>query len=65
MQALNDFNICLNLDEKHALAYLERAKLLFSNDQTAKGIEDLQKYQEILPAVDTKVHQCGLLYLSR
>jgi hypothetical protein len=37
-QALNDFNICLNLDEKYPLAYYERAKLLFSNGQASKGI---------------------------
>ena len=37
-QALNDFNICINLDEKYTNAYLERAKLYFSTDQSGKGL---------------------------
>lgn len=55
-QALNDFNICINLDEKHANCYLERAKLLFSNDQASKGLDDLKKLKEIQPECDDKLH---------
>jgi hypothetical protein len=64
-QALNDFNICINLDEKHALAFFERAKLLFSNEQAAKGLDDLKKHKELVPSTDSKAHECGLFYISR
>lgn len=62
-QALNDFNICVNLDEKFANAYLERAKLLFSTDQSPKGLEDLKKLKELEPTADIKLHECCLYYL--
>ena len=61
--ALNDFNICINLDEKYAQAYLERAKLHFATDQTAKALEDLKKEKELRPDSDTKLHECCLFYL--
>jgi len=37
-QAFNDFNICINLDEKYVNAYIERAKLFFASGQPAKGL---------------------------
>lgn len=37
-QAFNDFNICINLDEKYVNAYIERAKLFFATGQPAKGL---------------------------
>ena len=37
-QALNDLNICNNLDEKFTMVYLERAKLHFSNENVTKGL---------------------------
>lgn len=55
-QALNDFNICVNLDEKFTNAYLERAKLLFSTDQSPKGLDDLKKLKELEPTADIKLH---------
>lgn len=55
-QALNDLNICINLDDKYAFAYLERAKLLFSNEQPSKAQEDLNKLKEIMPETDIKYH---------
>lgn len=48
-QAFNDFNICINLDEKYLNAYIERAKLFFATGQPAKGLEDLKKIKEISP----------------
>lgn len=64
-QALNDLNISINLDEKYTKAYLERAKLLFSNDQPMKGEEDLRKLKEISPETDIKYHQCCLYYIGK
>jgi tetratricopeptide (TPR) repeat protein len=64
-QALNDFNICINLDEKYTLAYLERAKLLFSNEQATKGLEDIKKHKELDPSTDSKAHECALYYLGK
>lgn len=60
---MNDFNICINLDEKHQFAYFERAKLLFSNDQASKGLEDLKKLKELSPHADAKLHECCLFYI--
>lgn len=37
-QAFNDFNICINLDERYVNAYVERAKLFFASGQPAKGL---------------------------
>jgi tetratricopeptide (TPR) repeat protein len=64
-QALNDFNICINLDEKYANAYLERAKLLFSTEQAPKALEDLRRLKELDPTADTKLHEFCLYYLYR
>ena len=48
-QALNDLNICTNLDEKFGPAHLEKAKINFSNENTTKAIEDLVKLANINP----------------
>lgn len=55
-QALNDFNICNNLDDKFTLVYLERAKLHFANENVTKGLEDLMKLKNLDPKEDIKYH---------
>lgn len=37
-QAMNDLNICTNLDDKFHYAYLEKAKIDFANENVTKGL---------------------------
>ena len=62
-QALNDLNICTNLDEKFGPAYLEKAKINFSNENTTKALEDLAKLASASPNEDVKYHECCLNFL--
>lgn len=62
-QALNDLNICTNLDDKFHIAYLEKAKINFSNENVTKGLEDLAKLASVRPEEDVKFHECCLNYL--
>ena len=48
-QALNDFSICSNLDEKFHLVYLHKAKIHFENHNITKALEDLSKLKSIRP----------------
>lgn len=63
-QALNDFNICNNLDDKFTLVYLERAKLHFANQNVTKGLEDLMKLKNLNPTEDIKYHETCLNYFN-
>lgn len=62
-QALNDLNICNNLDEKFYMVYLERAKINFANENVTKGLEDLIKLKSHRPSEDIKYHEACLNYV--
>lgn len=48
-QAMNDFNITVNLDGSYAPVYFKRAKLSFQLENYSKAFQDLAKYSELRP----------------
>lgn len=54
-QAINDFTITINLDNKHHMAYLNRAKCYHLLNDRNSAFLDLQKYIQIKPN-DVDIH---------
>lgn len=63
-QALNDFNIAINLDNNYSQVYLERAKLYFKVENYSKALEDLKKYGELNPTEDIELHKTALYLVN-
>ena len=63
-QALNDFNIAINLDNNYSPVYLERAKLYFLTENYTKALEDLNKFAELTPDSDVEFHKTALYLVN-
>ncbi|CAK95205.1 unnamed protein product (macronuclear) [Paramecium tetraurelia] len=61
-QAVNDFSICLSLDQNHPESYLNRCKLLTMMGDVATAYLDLQKYIELKEQYSINYHTVGILY---
>ncbi|CAD8101860.1 unnamed protein product [Paramecium sonneborni] len=61
-QAVNDFSICLSLDQNHSESYLNRCKLLTMMGDVATAYLDLQKYIELREQYTINYHTVGILY---
>ncbi|CAD8164820.1 unnamed protein product [Paramecium octaurelia] len=61
-QAVNDFTICLSLDQNHSESYLNRCKLLTMMGEVGTAYLDLQKYVELREQYSINYQTVGILY---
>ncbi|CAD8188211.1 unnamed protein product [Paramecium pentaurelia] len=61
-QAINDFSICLSLDQNHSQSYLNRCKLLIMMGDVSTAYLDLQKYVELREQYSINYYTVGILY---
>ncbi|CAD8108767.1 unnamed protein product [Paramecium sonneborni] len=61
-QAVNDFSICLSLDQNHPESYLNRYKLLTMIGDVETAYLDLKKYVDLKEQYTINYHTVGILY---